>query len=72
MLVLAHDRANCSTELLEAMKNDILAVIAKYMDIEETEGLDISITRERNDRNENVPVLTANIPITKMKKQIDA
>ncbi|MCL2840491.1 MAG: cell division topological specificity factor MinE [Defluviitaleaceae bacterium] len=68
-LVLMHDRANCSTELLEMMKNDILQVIAKYMDVDEASDLDINISTETNDNNEPVPVLYANIPIKNMRKR---
>ncbi|MCL2217580.1 MAG: cell division topological specificity factor MinE [Defluviitaleaceae bacterium] len=68
-LVLIHDRANCSTELLEMMKNDILQVIAKYMDIDDTMGLDINISQTTTDQNETVPVLYANIPIKNMRKR---
>nr|WP_330377495.1 cell division topological specificity factor MinE [Cellulosilyticum ruminicola] len=42
-LVLIHDRMNCSTELLEMMRTDILAVISKYVDID-TEELNIQIS----------------------------
>jgi len=69
-LVLIHDRANCSTELLEMMKNDILQVIAKYMDIDETIGLDINISQTVTEHNETVPVLYANIPIKNMRKRV--
>ena len=41
-LVLIHDRMNCSTELLEMMRADILEVISKYVDID-TEELNIEI-----------------------------
>jgi len=68
-LVLMHDRANCSTELLETMKNEILAVITKYMDIDDSDGLDVNISQTVNERNENVPVLLANIPIKNMRKR---
>ena len=34
-LVLIHDRANCSTQMLEMLKNDIIKVISNYMDIDE-------------------------------------
>jgi len=68
-LVLIHDRANCSTELLEMMKNDILQVISKYMDIDETDDFDINISQTVSDRNEPVPVLYANIPIKNMRKK---
>ena len=43
-LVLVHDRSNSSDDLLEKIKEEILDVISKYMDID-TEGLDIQITQ---------------------------
>ena len=39
-LVLVSDRANCSPELMEQIKNDIINVISKYVEID-AEGLDI-------------------------------
>ena len=42
-LVLVSDRANCSPEVMEKIKNDIIKVISKYMEID-AEGLDIQIT----------------------------
>lgn len=66
-LVLIHDRANVSPQFLEMLKGDIVKVIADYMVIDE-EGLDITITRTKNDNGEEtVPALIANIPILKMK-----
>ncbi len=67
-LVLIHDRANCSTQLLEMLKNDIIKVISNYMEIDE-EGLDIQISQTPSDLgDENVPMLCANIPIKNMRK----
>ncbi|MCL1843744.1 MAG: cell division topological specificity factor MinE [Defluviitaleaceae bacterium] len=68
-LVLIHDRANCSTDLLEMMKNDIMQVIAKYMDIDEAAGMDINISQTVTEGNDTVPVLYANIPIKNMRKR---
>lgn len=66
-LVLVSDRANCSPEIMEQMKNDIIAVISRYMEID-MEGLDIKITQmESEGNNGNVPALFANIPIKDMK-----
>lgn len=66
-LVLIHDRANCSTEILEMIKTDILHVINKYMEVEE-QGLEVRIGTTRSDRNNTqVPVLYANIPIRNMR-----
>lgn len=66
-LLLVSDRANCSPEVMEMIKNDIINVIAKYMDID-TDGLDIQITSTESDSsNGNVPALVANIPIRDLK-----
>ncbi|MDF2870683.1 MAG: hypothetical protein K0R05_2258 [Anaerocolumna sp.] len=66
-LVLVSDRAGCSPELMEQIKNDIIAVISRYVEID-TEGLDIKITQtESEGNNGTVPALFANIPIKDMK-----
>ena len=66
-LLLVSDRANCSPETMELIKNDIIKVIAKYMEID-SEGLDIQITQTESDGNNgNVPALIANIPIKELK-----
>ena len=55
-LVLVHDRG-FSPQLLETLKSEIIAVISKYVEIED-EGIDVKVTRtERQDR------LVANIPV---------
>lgn len=66
-LVLVSDRANCSPEIMEQIKNDIIAVISKYIEID-LEGLDIKITQTESDEgNGTVPALFANIPIKDLK-----
>lgn len=66
-LLLVSDRANCSPEIMEMIKNDIIQVISKYMDID-TEALNIQITQtESESNNGTVPALFANIPIKDMK-----
>ena len=66
-LILVSDRANCSTELLEKMRKDIMEVIMRYVDIDDNDGLDINISTIVSEQNETVPVLTANIPIKNMR-----
>ncbi|MFI3173607.1 MAG: cell division topological specificity factor MinE [Bacillota bacterium] len=67
-LVLVHDRVNCSSQVLEMLKTDIIKVISNYMEIDEEE-LDIQIRQEQSDDNNGtVPVLLANIPIKSMRK----
>lgn len=66
-LVLVSDRANCSPEIMEQIKNDIIVVISKYVEID-TAGLDIKITQtESEGNNGSVPALFANIPIKDLK-----
>lgn len=69
-LLLVSDRANCSPEIMEQIKNDIIKVISKYMDID-TEGLDIQISQVNGEDNNGVagPALFANIPIKNMKNK---
>ena len=66
-LLLVSDRANCSPETMELIKNDIIKVIAKYMEID-CDGLDIQITQTESDGdNGSVPALIANIPIKELR-----
>ena len=65
--MLVSDRASCSPEMMEKIKNEIIEVISKYMDID-TEGLDIQITQTESEANNGtVPALFANIPIRDIK-----
>ncbi|MDO4941852.1 MAG: cell division topological specificity factor MinE [Lachnospiraceae bacterium] len=67
-LLLVSDRSSCSPELMEQIKNDIIQVISKYMEVD-AEGLDIQITQtETDDSGRKVPALYANIPIRDLKK----
>lgn len=66
-LVLVHDRAGVSPAFLDHLKGEIMAVISKYIEIENDE-LDIKLTKTTSDDGERVvPALVANIPINKMK-----
>ena len=68
-LVLVHDRANVSPDFLESIKDEIMKVLEKYMDVGEA-GLDIHLTTAQSeDGKSEVPALTANIPIRSMKKR---
>ena len=52
------------------IKNDIIQVISKYMEID-AEGLDIQITQtESEGKNGTVPALYANIPILDMRHSL--
>lgn len=66
-LLLVSDRAGCTPDIMEAIKNDLIHVISKYMEID-TNGLEIKITRTASeDSRETVPALYANIPIVNLK-----
>ena len=66
-LLLVSDRADCSPDVMMAIKNDIIQVISKYMEID-AEGLEIQITQtESETSNGTVPALYANIPIKDLK-----
>ncbi|MBQ7775335.1 MAG: cell division topological specificity factor MinE [Lachnospiraceae bacterium] len=60
-ILLISDRVNCSTEMMELIKNDIAKVISKYMKID-TANMEIEISK-------TTPALYANIPILDLNKQ---
>ncbi len=67
-LVLVSDRANCSPDVMEQIKNDIIHVLSQSVEID-LEGLDIKIEQtESEGDNGTVPALFANIPIKDMKQ----
>ena len=66
-LVLVHDRVNCSSQVLETLKTDIIKVISNYMEIDDEE-LDIQITQTETEAGGgNGPALYANIPIKEVR-----
>ena len=68
-LVLMQDRANVSVDFLELMKQEIIEVIKKYIDIDET-SIDVELTNQENEDGTNgAPVLYANIPIINIKSE---
>ncbi|MBR4725795.1 MAG: cell division topological specificity factor MinE [Lachnospiraceae bacterium] len=67
-LALVADRTGCSPEIMEKIKNDIITVLSKYVEID-TEGLDINITQTQSENGQgNVPALYANIPIKELRR----
>ena len=68
-LVLVQDRVNVSADFLEMMKQEIVEVIKKYVDIDESE-IDVKLTTQKNsDGTVGIPALYANIPITGVKEE---
>ena len=69
-LVLMQDRANVSADFLELMKQEIIEVIKKYIEVEET-AIDVRLTNEvGEDGTQGAPSLYANIPILNIKNDI--
>jgi cell division topological specificity factor len=64
--VLFHDRINLSPEKLEMMKKEILAVISKYVDIDEDR---VDIALQQGDRRGSM--LVAEIPFIKAAEGVE-
>lgn len=65
-LVLVHDRASVSPQVLEALKTDLIKVISNYMEIDES-ALEVNL-----DSSDDTVALVANIPVLRMKRvQVD-
>ena len=68
-LVLMQDRANVSADFLELMKQEIIDVIKKYIDVDES-AIDVRLTNKENEDGTNgAPALYANIPIVNIKNE---
>ena len=62
-LVLMQDRANVSADFLDMMKQEIVDVIKKYIDVDEKE-MNVKLENRTNtDGTTGAPALFANIPI---------
>jgi cell division topological specificity factor len=61
-LVLMHDRADIPAPMMEQLRREILAVVSRYMDIDESQ-LDVAVEREGN-----AVALVANIPIRRVRE----
>lgn len=69
-LVLMQDRANVSADFLELMKQEIIDVIKKYIEVDEG-AIDVRLTNKPNDDGTTgAPALYANIPIMNIKHEM--
>ncbi|MEW6545302.1 MAG: cell division topological specificity factor MinE [Bacillota bacterium] len=61
-LILVHDRAGCSPELLQALKEEMVMAISRYLEVER-EGIEIRLVS-----GEKQAMLAANIPIRAVRR----
>ncbi len=61
-LVLVHDRLDISESIMENLREDLIATIGKYMEID-TSALEVSLSREVDG-----VALLANIPIVNVRR----
>lgn len=62
-LVLIHDRTDVSPAVLEQLKDELIAVISKFVDIDR-DGVDIKLTQEQTESR-----LVADIPLLKSPRR---
>jgi len=71
-MVLISDRINTNDQVIALLRRDVMAVLSKYLDIDEN-SFDLEITPSQTDDAGNVtskPALTANIPINDVKNRL--
>lgn len=62
-LVLAHDRANISPGMLDVLKDEIIAVISKHLEID-AEKVQVNFTESQHETR-----LTADIPLHSTRRR---
>ena len=61
-IVLIHDRTDISPQLLESLREEIVDVLTKYMEID-TQKIEIDL-----DHDEHEVALVANVPVLRIKR----
>jgi cell division topological specificity factor len=61
-LIIAHDRANINPEIMTLIREEILDVVARYVDVDREE-MEFSLSQDQR-----ITALTANLPIRQVKR----
>lgn len=65
-LILIHDRGEIPPDTINKIKEEILQVISKYIDIQ-ADDVEIAVNRSDAEDGENTSALVANIPIRNIR-----
>ena len=68
-VVLVQDKGGLSEEMLGKLQNEIMDVISKYIEIDDS-SMDVGVKRIETDEGDFVNAFVANIPIKMVKRQI--
>ncbi|NJK55840.1 MAG: cell division topological specificity factor MinE [Pleurocapsa sp. SU_5_0] len=64
-LIIAHDRASINPDMMEAMREEILDVVARYVEVDREE-MEFSLCNDQR-----MTSLTANLPIRQIKRMCE-